>query len=134
MKKIMIFTFLVFIVISACNIVLANNDVNTDILDSSSRILEIKEESKSKIDEYTEKYGSESYGLTAYILNTIRIYSIPACFVGIAIGAIMQYAIGTRRLDFKQKGFALILSFVTILVICQVLPLIYTLVVIGWRG
>ena len=46
----------------------------------------------------------------------------------------MQYAIGTRRLDFKQKGFALILSFVTILVICQVLPLIYTLVVIGWRG
>ena len=134
MKKIMIFTFLVFIVISACNIVLANNDVNTDILDSSSRILEIKEESKSKIDEYTEKYGSESYGLTAYILNAIRIYSIPACFVGIAIGAIMQYAIGTRRLDFKQKGFALILSFVTILVICQVLPLIYTLVVIGWRG
>ena len=134
MKKIMIFTFVVFIVISAFNIVLANNDVNTDILDSSSRILEIKEESKSKIDEYTEKYGSESYGLTAYILNAIRIYSIPACFVGIAIGAIMQYAIGTRRLDFKQKGFALILSFVTILVICQVLPLIYTLVVIGWRG
>ena len=73
-------------------------------------------------------------GMTAYILNIIRVYSIPLCFIGIAVGALYQYVLGTRRLDMKQKGFALIIAFVTILVICQVLPLIFAIVVKGWRG
>ena len=34
-------------------------------------------------DEYKQKYGSDAYGLTAFILNGIRIYSIPFCFLGI---------------------------------------------------
>ena len=35
---------------------------------------------KRKENEYKQKYGSDAYGLTAYILNLIRIYSIPFCF------------------------------------------------------
>ena len=72
--------------------------------------------------------------MTAYILNKVRLYSIPFCFIGIAVGAIYQYIIGIRKLDTRDKGFALVIGFVTVLIICQVLPLIFAIVVKGWRG
>ncbi len=107
-----------------------------EVLDSdqATELLEMKESTKDKIQEYIEKYGSTPYGITAYILNGVRIYSIPFCFIGIAIGSIFQYVIGIRKLDVRDKGLALILTFVTILLICQVLPLIFAVVVNGWRG
>lgn len=138
MKKVLISAIILLIIILLTTSVFATNqnnlEVNTINNETTSEIMEIKEDLQQGMDKYTEKYGSETYGMVAYILNIIRIYSIPFCFVGIAIGGIYQYAIGTRRLDMKQKGFALILSFVTILVICQVLPLIFAVVVKGWRG
>ena len=108
----------------------------TNIIDTNaaSELIKTKESTQDKIAEYTERYGSPTYGLAAFILNTVRIYSIPFCFIGIAVGAIYQYVIGIRRLDTQERGFNLLISFVTILVICQVLPLIFTLVVQGWRG
>ncbi len=107
-----------------------------EVLDSeqATELLEMKESTKDKMQEYIEKYGSTPYGITAYILNGVRIYSIPLCFIGIAIGSIFQYVIGIRKLDVRDRGFALILTFVTILLICQVLPLIFAVVVNGWRG
>ena len=100
----------------------------------ATELLEMKESTKDKMAEYVEKYGSTPYGITAYILNGLRIYSIPFCFIGIALGSIYQYVIGIRKLDVRDKGFALIITFVTILLICQVLPLIFAVVVNGWRG
>ncbi len=100
----------------------------------ATELVEMKESTKQKMDEYIEKYGSSAYGVAAYILNGVRIYSIPFCFVGIAIGSIYQYVIGIRKLDVRDKGFALIITFVTILLICQVLPLIFAVVVNCWRG
>ena len=102
--------------------------------DAAQELYEIKESVASSLDEYVEQYGSYPYGVAAYILNTVRIYSIPFCFVGIAVGAIYQYMLGIRKLDVRDKGFALVISFVTILLICQTLPLIYTIIVNGWRG
>ena len=78
-----------------------------------------------KIDEYKEAYGSDSYGLTAYLLNKIRIYSIPFGFVAIIVAAIYQYVIGIRKLDVRDKGFALMIASVTLVVICQVLTIVY---------
>lgn len=102
--------------------------------DQATELVEIKESTKGKLDEYIEKYGSTPYGVAAYILNIVRIYSIPFCFVGIAIGSIYQYVLGIRKLDVRDRGFMLIITFVTILLICQVLPLIFAIVVNGWRG
>ena len=102
--------------------------------EQASEIVEMKEKTKNSTEEYIEKYGSTTYGMTAYILNGLRIYSIPFCFLGIAIGSIYQYVIGIRKLDLRDKGFGLIITFVTILLICQVLPLIFAVVVNGWRG
>lgn len=107
-----------------------------EVLESeqATELLEMKESTKDKMSEYIEKYGSTPYGITAYILNGVRIYSIPFCFIGIAVGSILQYVLGIRKLDVRDRGFALILTFVTILLICQVLPLIFAVVVNGWRG
>ena len=102
--------------------------------DQATELLEMKESTKDKMSEYVDKYGSTPYGITAYVLKGLRIYSIPFCFIGIAIGSIYQYVIGIRKLDVRDKGFAMIITFVTILLICQVLPLIFAVIVNGWRG
>ena len=86
------------------------------------------------LEEYKEAYGSDAYGLTAFLLNKIRDYSIPFGFVAIIIAAIYQYIIGLKKLDVRDKGFALMIASVTIVVICQVLPLVFAIVVKGWRG
>lgn len=96
---------------------------------------EMKSKMEVKKEEYTEKYGSEAYWLTGFIIEeVVQPYSIPFCFIGIVVGLLFQYVLGTRRLDYKHRGFSTVIVFVTILVICQVLPFIYALVVIGWRG
>lgn len=134
MKKIVISAIIVLILLLSFGTAFAVEQVNSTETATGSELMEIKEKTKTKIDEYVDKYGSESYGITAFVLNQIRWYSIPLCFIGVAVGALYQYVLGTRRLDMKQKGFALIVAFITILVICQVLPLIFAIVVLGWRG
>ena len=133
MKKLVVGIALILILSIAINPVVFAETVNTLEEDNTSDILTRKNEVNTKLEEYTEKYDSESYGLVAYILHLVRIYSIPVCFIGIIVGALKQYVLGTRRLDMKHKGYGLIMTFVTLLVICQVLPLIFTLVVMGWR-
>ncbi len=102
--------------------------------ETNSELIEMKSKTENELKEYEEEYGSKTYGYTAYILNKIRLFSIPLCFVGIAMGSIYKYVIGIRKLDVQDKGFALIIGFVTVLVICQLLPLIFAIVVLGWRG
>ncbi len=116
-----------------------NNQQSSNLLangmseNTQGELRQLKEKSTSEMQSYIDKYGSQTYGVAAYILNKVRIYSIPFCFVGIAIGAIYQYVIGIRKLDVRDKGFGVVIAFVTILIICQVLPLIFAIVVKGWR-
>ena len=81
--------------------------------ETESQLVELKENVSNSLEDYKEQYGSDIYGTVAYILNLVRIYSIPLCFLGIAIGAIHQYVIGVRKLDTLEKGMALIVTFVT---------------------
>ncbi len=99
-----------------------------------SQLVQIKEEAANSLEDYQQKYGSDTYGLVAYILNLVRIYSIPFCFLGIAIGAIHKYVIGIRKLDTLEKGMGLIVTFITILIICQILPLAFAVFVKFGRG
>ena len=133
MRKIMLtIMLLVVMVILGCNQVYATESVIDE--QNESELIEIKENAAKTLEEYREKYGSDAYGLTAYILNIIRIYSIPFCFLGIAVSAIYQYVIGIRKLDTQEKGLVMMVSFITILVICQILPLAFAIVVKFGRG
>ena len=135
-KKAIVSILVALIVLCSFSICFAATNEAEDLENSEAaqELYEIKENVASSLDEYVEQYGSYPYGVAAYILNAVRIYSIPFCFVGIAVGAIYQYMLGLRKLDVRDKGFALVISFVTILLICQTLPLIFTIIVNGWRG
>ena len=137
MKKIfvrMLCVFTLFVIIGLGTQAVYATSANEVKKQGTQQLVEIKENAEKKIEDYKEEYGSDAYGMAAYVLNLIRVYSIPFCFIGIAVGAIYQYVIGIRKLDERDKGFTMIIGFVTILVIAQVLPLIFAIVVKGWRG
>lgn len=119
---------------AAENNTVTTNDITLSNKTTEGELVQIQEKNKDKLAEYEAAYGSKTYGMTAYILNGIRIYSIPLCFLGIAIGAIYQYVLGIRKLDVRDKGLNLIITFITILVICQILPLVFAIIVKSWRG
>jgi len=136
MKKVIIPILIFIVILSLFSFVYATPLEYSNQLEekNKSELVEMKSSQENELENYEQLYGSKTYGFTAYILNKIQIFSIPLCFLGIAVGSIYQYVIGIRRLDIRDKGFALIIAFVTILVICQILPLVFAIVVQGWRG
>ena len=142
-KKVVII-FLVLITIAGTAQVFATNEnaptvqetAKVEIVDEqfAGQLIKVKDHANKEIQDYVELYGSEAYGMAAFILNKVRLYSIPLCFIGIVVGAIFQYVIGIRKLDIRDRGLKLVVAFITILVICQILPLVFAIVVRGWRG
>ncbi len=140
-KKGIVLAIMFLLILCSSTFVLASSARNTNKIenkveqsDTMSQLVEMKDKEKKTLEDYQEAYGSETYGLTAYMLNRIQIYSIPFCFIGVAISAIYQYVLGIRKLDTRDKGFAIMISIITIFIIAQVLPLIFAIVVKGWRG
>ena len=132
MKKIVAIIMIILCIASIGAVYASNIRVMDN--ETSSQLVQIKDKELREVEDYKQAYGSETYGMTAFMLNKVRIYSIPFCFVGIAVAAIYQYVIGVKRIDVRDKGFLLMISIVTIFVICQVLPLIFAIVVKSWRG
>lgn len=131
-KKLLSCCFIILLFVLSGQIVYADS-VNQLEAQGAGQLVQIKENSEKKLEDYKEEYGSDAYGIAAYILNAVRIYSIPVCFVGIAIGGIYQ-VIGIRKLDERDRGFGIMIGCITVLVITQLLPLIFAIVVKGWRG
>lgn len=117
------------IVLCSSNVYATDEILNSD---TTTKLIQMSETEKKELQDYKDEYGSDAYGLTAFILNKVRIFSIPLCFLGITISAIYQYVIGIRRLDVRYKGFYTMIAFITIFVICQVLPLVFVIVIKGF--
>ena len=123
MKKVIAILTILLCIVCACTTVLA---VGENIVDkeTESKLVELKDKELKTLEDYKVAYGSDTYGLTAYMLHKVQVYSIPIGFIAIAIG----------KLDVRDKGFGLMIASITLLVICQVLPLVFAIVVKGWRG
>ena len=135
LKKVVISILIILTMVSSVTVFASEYQAVVDNYEQeSSELVDMQQSFKSKLSDYINKYGSIPFGVAAMVLNVLRIYSIPFCFVGIAVGSIYQYVLGIRKLDVRDRGFMLIITFVTILLICQVLPLIFAIVVNGWRG
>ena len=134
MKKIIImFTVVLLIVMAYCAFTTKvyaedNNSIISEVTKQQGNLIKLKENQAKTLEEYKVKYGSDSYGLTAYILHVVQVYSIPFCFLGIIISTIYRI-IGARHLENAEKGLGMIVAVVTLTVICQVLPLVFALVV-----
>ncbi len=132
MKKVVILmsVILTLVIIFCTNTVYAADQIlNTE---TTSKMIEMSEKQKEDLEDFVGEYGSETYGFTAFVLDRIRIFSIPFCFLGIAVSAIYQYVIGIRKLDVRYKGFYTMIAFITIFVIAQVLPLVFVIVIKGF--
>ncbi len=133
-KKILVILMLMMCLFGITATIYATNEEAQIQNDSTLNLLKIKDKQLETIQDYQQEYGNETYGFVAYILNIIRIYSIPFGFVGVAISGIYRYIIGIRKLDVRDKGFGAMIGIITVMVICQVLPLVFAIVVKGWRG
>lgn len=135
MKKVIAIVFIVLVIFGTVNVYASSN--NGDILTAdtaTSNLVELKDKALKSLQDYQASYGNDTYGLVAYLLDIVRMYSIPFGFIGIVIAAIYRYVIGIRKLDVQDKGFGVLVAIITVMVICQVLPLIFAIVVKGWRG
>lgn len=132
MKKVAIFISIILaliIVLFSSSVYATDEILNSD---TTSKLIQMSETQKDELEDYVESYGSDAYGFTAFILNKVRIFSIPLCFLGIVVSAIYQYVIGIRKLDVRYKGFYTMIAFITIFVIAQVLPLVFVIVIKGF--
>ena len=126
-KTLTVFIIVLFLAIIGINIfatkVYAESDSNiiNEVTNANGNLLKLKENQAKSLEEYKLKYGSDSYGLTAYILHVVQVYSIPFCFLGIIISIIYKMIIGSRHLENAEKGLGMIVAVVTLTIICQVL-------------
>ena len=136
MKKVVAILFILLVLFGTVS-VYATNTEQENVLTSdtaTTNLVELKDKALKSLEDYQAAYGNDTYGLAAYLLNIVRIYSIPVGFIGIVIAAIYRYVIGIRKLDVQDKGFGVLVAIITVMVICQVLPLVFAIVVRGWRG
>ena len=134
MKKLIAIIFIICLVFGTVCVYATSEQNTLKPETATSNLVELKDKAWNSLQDYQAAYGNDTYGLAAYILNVVRIYSIPFGFIGIVIAAIYRYVIGIRKLDVQDKGFGVLVAIITVMVICQVLPLIFAIVVRGWRG
>ena len=63
-----------------------NNTISEESKEESAatKLIGIKEEQLKSLDDYKAKYGSDTYGMAAYALHLVQVYSIPIGLGGIA--------------------------------------------------
>ena len=136
MRKLYTFLMVLMIVICFFACAFAAEETSEQNLtagsNASETVLNNVKNREEKIAEYTAKYGGDAvYGKTAYYLGLAQKYSIPICFIGLAIGALNFFIIGNKKLEKREQGFGMIVAFLLGLVVFQVLPLLYAIVVAG---
>lgn len=96
MKKIIAIISIVICMLASVTVYAANATREVEQT-ATGKLIEIKDKELKTLEDYRNAYGSDSYGLTAFLLNKVRIYSIPFGFVTIIIAAIYQYIIGLKN-------------------------------------
>lgn len=107
------------------------NSENVELNDASETIINSKDKKARRIAELTDKYNDKVLGNVAYYLELAQKYSFPVCFIGLAMGAFNFLIIGNKKLDKKEQGFAWIVGFTIGLVVFNVIPLLFALIVAG---
>lgn len=93
MRKAIIFLLIIIVVISIKSIFLLYNET---IDTTNSQLVELKEKNLKQLEKYKTKYGNATYGLVAFILDKIRIYSIPFSILAFTIVG-LHYIIRNKK-------------------------------------
>ena len=155
MKKISMIVVVVMIALFTASFSLASGEISADtsqssIQETSSEPYKLPDEVKSekgnaskttlknlaskdeKIRKYTEALGgNKTNGTVLYYLYEVQKYSIPVCFVGLVIASLNFFIIGNKKLDKREQGFRMLVSIIVGLIVFQVLPLLFAIIVAG---
>ena len=94
MKKVIAVVFIILAIFGTVSVYATSTNNNTLTAETaSSNLVDLKDKAWKALEDYQAAYGNDTYGLVAYFLNIVRIYSIPFGFVGIVIAAIYRYVI-----------------------------------------
>ncbi len=84
------------------------------------------------IQRYTKQLGGKrTNGVVLYYLKLVQSYSIPICFVGLVIASTNFFIIGNKKLDKREQGFKMLVTLIVGLIVFQVLPLLFAIIVAG---
>ena len=125
------------IVIKKDDTIVENNEneeslEEVDLNSASDTILNNNIDKKEKrIAELTDKYNDPLHGRIAYYLEVIQKYSLPICFIGLTLGFFNFLIVGNKKLDKKEQGFNWVVGFTIGLIVFNILPLIFALLVAG---
>lgn len=87
---------------------------------------------EEKIKENTEKCGGDkNLGTVLYYLEVVQKYSVPVCFIGLTIASLNFFIIGNKKLEKREQGFSMLIMFGLGLIMFQVLPLLFAIIVAG---
>lgn len=122
------------------NTVLNNEQVTTvvegdDALPQKqkSELLKMKDQSRDQLTKHKEKYKNNAvYGTIAYILNIVRLASVPFFIIGYLISIVYEFIVGMKRREMVRKGRGMRITLVSTFVMAQVLPLIFAIVIKFW--
>ena len=108
-------------------------EIQEDKLSNASKKTQKNLVSKEeKIRENTEKLGgNRTNGTVLYYLELVRSYSYPVCFVGMVIASLNFFIIGNKKLEKRESGFKMLVTLIVGLIVFQVLPLLFAIVVAG---
>ncbi len=108
-----------------------DEEAKSDMTQAGETVVNRISRKEKRIAELTDKYNDAVYGKVAYYLEVAQKYSLPICFIGIAIGSFNFLIVGNKKLDKKEQGYGWIVGFVIGLVVFNVMPLIFALFVAG---
>ena len=87
---------------------------------------------EEKIEKATKDLGgNKTYGLVFYWLTVVQTYSVPVFFVLLTIAALNYFIIGNKKLDKREQGFKMLVTLIIGLIVFQVLPFLFAIIVAG---
>lgn len=159
MKKISLLILAMLIAAFAYTTVLASGDVEATDTTQKASASEVKSSEKSasnvelseaskttqknltakeeEIQKYMKSREQKGLGLSRtnatvlYYLHLIQVYSYPVCFVGLAIASLNFFIIGNKKLEKREQGFKMLVTLIVGLIVFQVLPLLFAIIVAG---
>lgn len=102
-----------------------------ELSDASSTTINNLTSKDEEIKKYSEDLGSTTNGTVYYWLMIIQKYSVPVCFIGLTIASLNFFIIGNKKLDKREQGFGMLIAFGLGLIVFQVLPLLFAIIVAG---
>lgn len=110
--------------------IITSNETNYENVESTEKNMSLttKEE---KIEYYSKICESETEGKALYYLYEIQSYSIPVCFIGMFFASLNFFIIGNKKIEKREQGFGMLIMFGLGLIMFQVLPLLFAIIVAG---